>query len=148
MMRPHGSNHQTGTMLPNPAYVRRSKPFQTSSGKSLFCTFGANCRSQRLAKYSASTRTRQPHVTGMPWANCARRCARRRFQMELRNEEQFEKYLKQFRPIAPQHSLPKPVKSGHDGMIWLTAVAAIWILIALAVGIRDHRSAGQQPIAT
>ena len=64
--------------------------------------------------------------------------------MELRDDEQFAKYLKQFRPLTPQRNLSRePVRGGHDGVVWLTAVAAVWLLAAFAVWTVEHRPVGR-----
>jgi hypothetical protein len=78
--------------------------------------------------------------------------------MEVRDDEQFEGYLKQFRPVAPQHDLLKHTEAGRDAMMWLAAAAAILIVAAFALRILEHpdglrqsgitSETGHQPVST
>jgi len=64
--------------------------------------------------------------------------------MEMRDDEQFEGYLKQFRPVAPKGDLPKPPAIERDGIIWLMAASAVLIVVGCVFAIRT--GSGRQPV--
>jgi len=75
----------------------------------------------------------------MPLPSCAKRCAQRRTPVPSLDDEQFERYLKQFRPLDPE---PLPAKARTQVtprpsiFVWAGAFASVIFAVALAVHFR------------
>jgi hypothetical protein len=90
-------------------------------------------RSHKLRRFWRSARTPRLRGIAMPSPSCARRCVGRRTPVPVPDDERFEQYLKQFRPLAPE---PLPAVEWSRGTRrWLVcgALAAAAAVVVAAV---------------
>src|SRR5690349_9999635 len=103
---------------------------------------GANLPSRKSLTFWVSALIRPHRVIAMPLPSCARHCVSRRIAVPIRDEEQFECYLKEFRPLPPGSPYDAKYRLGPRRssllMVWAAIIATILIAAVLVVHSR-HR---------
>jgi hypothetical protein len=104
------------------------------------CTYGVNSRSRRLAICSRLIQTRPPRDTDMHWASCESQSYRGRIPVPDLDDEQFEAYLKGFRPLLPD-ALPvrELMPERHRQPHFILAAAALGTVATLLLAVASFR---------